>query len=279
MLRSVSGLKSDVALGWEATLYLAFAHRFDKTLLTYRSHKGPLTVQRPFYPEGGVCHLYLLHPPGGVVGGDNLCISISAEINSHALITTPAAGKFYRSDERWASQQVNIDIAEGAIVEWLPQETIIYQGAYVKSAVNINLSQSSRFIGWEILSLGRPASGEGFDFGAVDLSWQIHCEQQPLLLERIRLDAEAFASRWGLQGFSACGTMLAKSANKQSLIAIQNFLGDETGRGVTLIDDILVCRALDKRSDRLRTFFEQVWSILRPEALHCQASPPRIWLT
>ncbi|MEQ1486501.1 urease accessory protein UreD [Methyloglobulus sp.] len=265
--------------GWEAALNLRFANRFNKTLLVQRNHTGPLTVQRPFYPEGDVCHVYLLHPPGGIVGGDDLTISINAETGSHALITTPAAGKFYRSDGLWASQKVNIDITEGAVVEWLPQETIIYQGAQLKSTININLANSARFIGWEILSLGRPASGEGFDYGAVDLNWHIRCDHRPLFLERLRLDAEAFAARWGLQGFSACGTFFAKTANKQSLAAVQNLIANEPCRGVTLIDDILICRALDARSDRLRAFFEQVWATIRPEVLQRQSRIPRIWLT
>jgi urease accessory protein len=265
--------------GWEAALNLRFANRFNKTLLVQRNHTGPLTVQRPFYPEGDVCHVYLLHPPGGIVGGDDLTININAETGSHALITTPAAGKFYRSDGLWASQKVNIDITEDAVVEWLPQETIIYQGAQLKSTININLANSARFIGWEILSLGRPASGEGFDYGAVDLKWQIHCEQRPLFLERLRLDKEAFAARWGLQGFSACGTFFAKTANKQTLAAVQKLVENEPYRGVTLIDDILICRALDARSDRLSTFFEQVWATIRPEVLQRQSRIPRIWLT
>jgi urease accessory protein len=279
MLVNANVLESQAQKGWQATLNIKFANRFNKTLLVHRDHKGPLTVQRPFYPEGNVCHVYLLHPPGGIVGGDELTISINAEFNSHALITTPAAGKFYRSDGLWASQKINIEVAEGAVVEWLPQETIIYEGAHLKSTININLADSARFIAWEILSLGRPASGEGFDYGAVDLNWQIRCEQRPLFLERLRLDAQVFASRWGLHSFSACGTFFAKSASKDSLTAVQNLIGNETYRGVTLIDDILICRALDLRSDRLRAFFEQVWATVRPEIAGRQISTPRIWLT
>ena len=265
--------------GWQASLNLKFANRLTKTLLVHRDHKGPLTVQRPFYPEGNVCHVYLLHPPGGIVGGDDLNISIVAAANCHALITTPAAGKFYRSEGLWANQTVNLSVGDNAILEWLPQETIIYEGAHFKSTVTIDMAPSARFIGWEILSLGRPASGEGFDYGAVDLHWLIHCEQRPLFLERLRLDAQAFAARWGLQGISACGTFFAKSANRKCLTAVQNIIGDAPYRGVTLIDDILVCRALDARSDRLRGFFEQVWHAVRPEIVHRQVSTPRIWLT
>jgi len=260
-------------------LQLGFAQNRDKTLLINRRHVGPLTVQRPFYPEGGVCHVYILHPPGGIVGGDQLNLSINADQHSHALITTPAAGKFYRSSGEQAIQTVSIKVAEGAALEWLPQETIIYQGAQLRSTVNVELAAGARFIGWEILSLGRPACGERFDAGLADTSWQIYSGNQPLFLERLHLDAKAFAARWGLQGFSACGTLFAGPINAESLDAVRQLIGDSQGCGVTLIDDLLVCRAIDSRSDRLRGFFEQVWALVRPDSVQRQACAPRIWAT
>lgn len=272
-------IKNIQTTGWEAKLELGFALSNDKTLLAHRRHYGPLTVQRPFYPEGGVCHVYILHPPGGIVGGDHLSISVSAEQHSHALITTPAAGKFYRSAGELAVQTVAINVAEGAALEWLPQETIIYDGALLRSAVKVELMPGARFIGWEILSMGRPACGEGFDTGLADMSWQIYCQDKPLFLERLHLDARAFAARWGLQGLSACGTLFASPASAESLAAVQHLIGDTTGRGVTRIDDMLICRAVDSRSDRLRGFFEQVWAIVRPDSVQCKACAPRIWAT
>ena len=272
-------LAHTAARGWQAGLQLGFARSADKTLLVKREHFGPLTVQRPFYPEGGVCHVYILHPPGGIVGGDELVICTKAGAHSHALITTPAAGKFYRSSGVQATQAVEINVAEGAAVEWLPQETIIYEGAQLKSSVKVNLSADARFIGWEILSLGRPACAENFDYGLADMGWQIYCQNQPLFLERLRLDAQAFAARWGLQGFSACGTLFATPASRESLATVQNLIGNTQGRGVTRIDDLLVCRGLDSRSDGLRGFFEQVWGIVRPDTVGRNACAPRIWAT
>ena len=265
--------------GWQARLHLNFAQSNDKTLLVKREHIGPLTVQRPFYPEGGVCHLYILHPPGGIVGGDDLSINVKAAPHSHALITTPAAGKFYRSSGAQAKQVVEITIANDATVEWLPQETIIYEGAQLKSSVKVDLAADARFIGWEILSMGRPACYENFDYGLADLSWQIYCEDRPMLLERLYLDAKAFSARWGLQGNSACGTLFATPASSESFAAVQGLIGDTKGRGVTRIDNLLVCRARDIRTDRLRGFFEQVWAIVRPDTVKSNACSPRIWAT
>ncbi len=268
------------AQGWQASLNLHFAATTNKTLLVKRDHIGPLAVQRPFYPEGGVCHVYVLHPPGGIVAGDCLSINVMAAANSHALITTPAAGKFYRSgDGLQATQQVSLNLSANAALEWLPQETIIYEGAQLKSSVKVNLAVDARFIGWEILSLGRPACAENFDCGLADLSWQIFCEDRPLLLERLYLDAKAFSARWGLQGYSAFGTLFATPASAESFVAVQDLIGDTKGRGVTRIDNLLVCRALDIRSDRLRDFFEQAWAIIRSDTVQRKVCSPRIWAT
>jgi urease accessory protein len=264
---------------WRACLRLGFEQNADKTLLVKREQFGPLTVQRPFYPEGRVCHVYLLHPPGGIVGGDDLSISIKAAAHSHALITTPAAGKFYRSSGAQAKQTVEITIGESAALEWLPQETIIYEGAQLKSSVKVDLAIDARFIGWEILSLGRPACAENFDYGLADLGWQIGCEDRPLLLERLYFDSKAFSARWGLQGYSACGTLFATPTSAESFAAVQNIIGDSKGRGVTRMDNLLVCRALDIRSDRLRSFFEQIWAIVRPDTVQRKVCSPRIWAT
>jgi urease accessory protein len=270
---------NNLAEGWQARLSLGFAPSTDKTLLVSRQQFGPLTVQRPFYPEGSVCHVYLLHPPGGIVGGDQLTIGIDAKAHSHALITTPAAGKFYRSAGEQAVQTVNIIVAEHATMEWLPQETIIYEGAQLRSTVRVELAVGARFIGWEIVSLGRPASAENFNVGLADLRWQLYRQQQPLFLEHLRLDAKAFAARWGLQGHSACGTLFACPASHECLMAVQALIADTPGRGVTGIDDLLVCRAIDHRSDRLRGFFEQVWALVRPDTAQRELNKPRIWAT
>src|SRR5205085_6360717 len=96
--------------GWQAELRLRFncdapgPLRPGRTRLVERQHRGPLVVQRPFYPEGDPCHVYLVHPPGGVVGGDALRIDATVDPGAHALITTPAATKFYRCEERISTQ-------------------------------------------------------------------------------------------------------------------------------------------------------------------------------
>jgi urease accessory protein len=272
-------LNSQPVQGWQARLDLGFAQQHGKTVLAQRSHIGPLTVQRPFYPEGEVCHVYVLHPPGGVVAGDSLSINLTAASASAALVTTPAAGKFYRSNGAQAKQQVQATVATGGSLEWLPQESIMYEGAQVNTGLSLDLAIGARFMGWEIMAFGRPAAGEGFADGQVFMNWQIRRDGELFYKERLKIDALAFAANWGLKGQSACGTLLAYPATGQQLSLVQEFIGERAGLGVTLLDDLLVCRGLDSRADRLRDYFQQLWQLLRPTVILRKACSPRIWST
>lgn len=267
------------ATAWRAELKLGFSRRGDKTVLSRREHYGPLTVQRPFYPEGPVCHVYLLHPPGGVVAGDRLHFDIGVDNGGQALITTPAAGKFYRSAGGQARQSVALRVAAQASLEWLPQESIVYEGARLHTGMDIDLADGAGFIGWEVLALGRPAAGEGFAAGEALLNWRIKRGGRLFYLEKQRLDATAFKSRWGLNGHSACGTLFACPTQPHHLQAVQALIGDDPGRGVTQIEDMLICRALDERADRLRQFYLQIWALLRTDIVGQNSCPPRIWAT
>ncbi len=271
--------EAEVKQGWKAELHLGFTRSGAKTLLAQRKHKGPLTVQRPFYPEGGICHVYVLHPPGGIVGGDQLQINVHAAVGTEALITTPAAGKFYRCEHQLAHQTVSLKIDQGAVLEWLPQETIIYEGARLQSHVTLELATDARFIGWEILALGRPAADEGFEYGEALLNWRIFRNEKLMYLEKMRLDAEAFTARWGLNGRSSFGTMFVCSASTANLQTVRDLIGDLSDRGVTLINDLLICRARDNSTEPVRKFFESVRAVLRSDIVQRENYVPRIWAT
>ncbi|WP_347986613.1 urease accessory protein UreD [Methylomonas sp. AM2-LC] len=264
---------------WEAELRLGFVYRANKTVMAHCEHRGPLTVQRPFYPEDKLCHVYLLHPPGGVVAGDRLNIAINVDENAQVLITTPAAGKFYRSVGKTATQTVSLTVAEQASLEWLPQETLLFEGAQLDSSCCINLGDNSTFIGWEVLILGRPAADEGFTQGFASLHWQIRRGGRLHYHERINLDAQAFTANWGLQNNASFGTLFACPVNSHQLSLVQDLIAEQPGRGVTLLDDLLICRALDQRADKLRAFFEQVRDVLRTELIGQKSCNPRIWAT
>lgn len=269
-------------IGWLARLDLVYRKREDKTVIAQRRHVGPLTVQRPFYPEGGTCHTYILHPPGGVVGGDQLNIDVSVERDAHALITTPASAKFYRSNGETAQQQQNLHVAEGGILEWLPQDTILFDACRVNTATRIQLSATARFAGWEILCLGRPASGETFMRGQCRQLFEIYRDGKPLVIERATLAGASTmqTARWGLAGYPVMGTLLVTGADNELLaLAREVSAGTNVLLSATLLKDVLICRYLGWQGLEARDFFAAIWSRIRSNWIGCAPCPPRIWAT
>jgi urease accessory protein len=202
------------AAGWLASLDLEFALGGSRTVLARRSHVGPLVVQRPFYPEGDVCHVYLVHPPGGVVGGDTLELHARVRDGAHALITTPAATKFYRSEGRIARQVQDI-VLDAATFEWLPQETILFPDAFASIATRVRLSERSKFIGWEVVCYGRPASGLKYSSGRAHQDFELWLNDMPLVLDHLRLNgaSDSMHAPFGLAGHTVLGTMFAYPAD------------------------------------------------------------------
>ena len=272
------------ALPWRAELELEFALRGARTRLTAQRHRGPLLVQRPFHPEAvDVCHVYLIHPPAGIVGGDELCLNVRLHDGAQALLTTPAATRFYRSAQRTSQLHQSFTVSGGASLEWLPQENLLFDGARARITTTVHLLGSARFCGWEILGLGRPACGEGFEFGALDQSITLYRDGQPLLLERLRppTGQALRAGGAGLRGHAACATWLATGANTTELDAARDILST-LNRGVasaTLLDDLLVCRLFAAQTAPLRALCERLWQGLRPALLAREAHAPRIWST
>lgn len=271
--------------GWQARLTLGFERRSESTALVQREHYGPLRVQKALYPEGAaVCHAIVLHPPGGVVGGDSLQISINAAPGAHALLTTPGAGKWYRSGGRPAEQLLNVRVARDAVVEWLPQELIVFDGAQAKMHTRVELAVGGRFCGWELLCLGRTAAGERFSYGELDLATRIEREGRPLWIERGRL---AGGSAWlaaaaGLAGQPVSATLLLAGAAvpREWLDACRTLaVADGVLTGVTALPEVLVARCLAPGAELARAWLSDIWKLLRPAAIGRAAVAPRIWST
>jgi urease accessory protein len=266
--------------GWRATLELEFGAQGARTVLARRSHVGPLVVQRPFYPEGGVCHVYLVHPPGGVVGGDTLELRATVRDGAHALITTPAATRFYRSEARIARQTQDLTLG-AATLEWLPQETILFPDSYANIATRVRLSERSRFIGWEIVCYGRPASGLPFSSGRAHQDFELWLNDVPLVLDHLRLNgaAETMTARYGLAAHTVLGTMFAFPADEALLELARSVSCEGALSACTRVDGVLVCRAVGSQSDAVRKQLASLWTLIRPHVAGCPATPPRIWAT
>ena len=199
---------------WRAQLALEYERRNQRTVLAARRHDGPLVVQKALYPEGdAVCHNIIVHPPAGILGGDSLEIDARVGAQAHTLLTTPGASKWYQSAGAWAQQKNVFVVAQGACLEWLPQETIVYDGALARLQTEVRLDAGARYIGWEVLCLGR-GTGERFEHGQCQSSVTVLRDDKPLWLERGAIEAGGLlmTSPAGLNGKTVCGTLIAVAA-------------------------------------------------------------------
>ncbi len=270
--------------GWDATLELSFARRRERTTMVRRLHQGPLMVQSPFYPGDGTCHVYVLHPPGGIAGGDRLHTRLTTAPGAQVLTTTPAASKFYRTTGPAGEQHQRIEVDANGSFEWVPQESLVFDGARARSTTQVELSPSARFFGWETWALGRPARGEHFSHGSIDQTLDVRIGGSPVLIERMRMGAadDFKDAPWGLGGHCAFTTAYAYPADVGTLDLVRHFLeqAEEVATaGATLLGKLLVVRGLGTGTRTLISWQRALWALLRPSVLGLDACPPRVWAT
>jgi urease accessory protein len=275
---------------WRARLSLAFERRGDRTVLARAEHEGPLRVQRPLAPEGaGHPHVYVLHPPGGVVGGDALTIDVRVHEGASALVTTPGSSKLYRSRGPVATIENRIDLGASSALEWLPQETIAFCGARASTTTHVSLASSARFIGWDILCLGRPVGKGDFARGHLRLAFELDRAGAPLFYERSAYEggSTTLTAPWGLGGASVVGVLVALPFDRRLLDDARDAVADAFEAadapservGLTCVGDVLIARVLASRARHARRALELVYRFVRPHVLAKDAVLPRIWAT
>ncbi|EDK8479888.1 urease accessory protein UreD [Salmonella enterica subsp. enterica] len=263
--------------GWHASLELTFSHEHERTALMSAAHCGPLTVQRPFYPEGDTCHLYILHPPGGIVGGDSMDITVRLTNKSHTLLTMPGSTKFYRSGGTRSIINQHFYLEQGTTLEWLPQDSIFFRGAQADLNTVFKLASSSTLLAWDFLCLGRPVIGERFDHGSLHCRMEVWLEGIPLQIERLCIEDGDLDN---IKDAPWIGTLLFYPVNaslldetRQRLEPLGNFAGATLDSGLMTIRflgmDNLVCQKV----------MRDIWCYLRPYLTGKQPVTPRIWLT
>ncbi len=276
-------------MGWHGHLQLDYSRRGGRTIALDRHH-GPLRVLRRLYPEGdAVCHQVLVHPPGGIVGGDVIELDSTLAAGSHALITTPGATRFYRSAGPLAVQQVRATLASGARLEWLPLENIAYRGCQVENRQTFTLAPGAQMIGWDVLALGLPAANQPFDQGQY--------LQQVLMpgiwLERGRIDGAdrlLMDSPLGLAGHSVMATLwladgqpLGRERGEVLIESARSLIDSSalpTTAGVTSPDPrLLVLRALGHRVEPVMALLQSVWAAWRLQHWGLVPCAPRVWRT
>lgn len=271
---------------WLGKLNLRFDRRDSCSYLGFREHIGPLVMQKTLHPEGpSVCHGVLVHPPGGVAGGDQLKLNIEVSDKASALITTPGAGKWYKANHHQARQELQFKVGKGASLEWLPQENILFDGADVNLQANIELEEGACFSGWDILCLGRQAQKEVWQKGAFQQRFQVKRLGKLQWLEQAKLtpDHPLMRSLIGMEGNKVVGTFIVLAGQLPEAILEQcrQIKPNEASAvtGVSALPAVFVARYVGNVSQAAKLYFESLWQLLRPWYLNRAAVRPRIWNT
>jgi urease accessory protein len=252
--------------------------------LAAKAHEGPLLIQKTLYPEGPeICHVAVLHPPGGIAAGDRLNVSARLGQDSRVCLTTPGASRWYRCPRGEAQQQLHFSIGAGAALEWLPRENILFDESQVRMNLDVELETGGHFLGWEILCFGRRASGERWQRGGLHLRSSVSRRRKPLWCERASIAAgSGFAtSPIGLAGYSVSGTLVCAGSDvdAQLLSACRGpkrRAGDSRA-ALTTLPGVLLARYLGHSSQDAMEWFTSIWQVLRPALLGVAASAPRLW--
>ena len=274
---------------WHASLALDYSLRDGRSIAHFR-HEGPLRVMQSLYPQGdAICHNILVHPPGGLVGGDRLDIRIHAGSQAHGLITTPGATRFYRSLGEPAVHSTHIQLEAGSRLEWLPMEALYYSGCLAENRLHMSLAPGAELLGWDVTALGLPQADQPFVQGQL----LQHIEVPGVWLERARIRAEdqgLMNHPLALAGHRCLGTLFMVSgqplerARRESLIEVARAVtatqAQGLSAGVTAVhEQVLVLRVLAPLVEPAMDLLKAVWQAWRREAWQLEAPAPRIWST
>jgi len=271
--------------GWKGFLSFTFVDQAGRTVVKDKKHYGPLVLQRPYYQELTRPSILIIHPPGGVAGGDILETTVHFEENTCGLISTPAATKFYRSSGDTAYQTQTVVMSKGCELEWLPQETLFFNASKSKNKIVFKMqSPDNSLIAWDIVGLGRPHRGECFEEGLLDQRLEFYIEDELVFFDRIKLTDSSLNqhSVAGFKGHVLLATALFYCEDIRQLETLKDKLNAESWDdpvGLSLIDGVLVLRVLSHDLDDIKSILYHAWAIARPYVIGVDAVKPRIWNT
>ena len=272
---------------WRGSICIETRRERGSTRLSALQHEGPLRIQRPFSQDDGSCHIYLIHPPGGVVGGDALFVEFEGHENTNTLITSSAASKFYSCEAGLPKQHIsqNLTVNKGSLLEWVPHENIFFEGSKTQLHNKIMMSNESRFFGWEIMVLGRLESDKTSFGGTLRSATTITKNDRLIHRDFFEYSPGMDRCSWGLNGQRVIGSLIATSAYIEDeefarlFSDIKKKLGSSSF-GATRKKGLFLLRYLGSSVEECKNGFNAARDALhQSEALMfgCHGVRPRIW--
>jgi urease accessory protein len=270
------------------TLELAFAAggAAGTTKLARLAQSAPL---RALFPE--TCRMdlpvaALTATCGGFTGGDHMATTIDIGRGARAMAVAQAAEKLYRSTGADTRIEVTLTVSEGGWLEWLPQETILFDGARLRRSNRIRLAPDAGVLAGEILVFGRSAHGESMTHGLVHDSWSVSRDGRALWADVFHAAddglPEALAHPAGLAGARAAAMLVHAGPGAAGRLGLARALAAaapaEVRCAAGIVHDVLVIRFLAPEADRLRASFAAAWMALRDDAMGFARRMPSFWI-
>lgn len=265
---------------WTGQLELGFSLKEGRSILSKCNHSGPFLVQRSFYSRDDLStpHVYLLHPSGGLVGGDRLVLFTHLEPGSCALLTTPGSSKFYSTNGMYALQEYTFNLQKNSILEWIPQSSIFFSKTKAKIKTIFNLEEGSKIIAFEMLCFQNTRLHSNPE--EVDNFLQVVLPSSVGLRDRFRVNELDYMSK--LNGFQISALFFAVPSDEVILKKVRKLMKSMLNTyigGATLLDELLIVKLLGNNNQKLNELLHSMWSVARLNIIGKKSVIPRIWFT
>jgi urease accessory protein len=259
---------------------LSFTLTDGESRLKHLYQSDPCRVLFPSSRVNGPKEAVIVTTSGGVVGGDRLRFDIHGGTSTIATVTTQAAEKIYRSTGEDSVIDISISVRDAAFLEWMPQETILFEGARLRRFTDIAIFGSGRFIAGEIVVFGRRARNEKFTNGLLHDAWRIRADDALVWLDSLHLDGDigkTINDRYAFDGAATLATVVYGGSDAKDRLAFARKV--IRSGAATCIDNILIARFIDVDAARLRANVARYWVDLRSELGGLPPVLPRVWKT
>jgi len=267
----------------DGRLKLAFRRDGARTVLKHLHQAAPCRALFPYTETGEPPQAVLVNTSGGIVGGDRLQTEVVLGPDAIASVTTQAAEKVYRSLGADARITNRIELAPGALLEWLPQETILFDGGRLHRTLDIALAGDARLLAAETVFFGRAAHGETLTRGMLHDAWNIRIGGRLVWAETTRLEGDIAAQRrrpFGFGDAAGSGLLVVAGRDAASFLPVARAIaeGSSVTAGASMVNGVLLLRLLGPDAQALRREMAHALLALRPEVMGLPARLPRNWL-